>query len=283
MPDNEITPAKRGRKTAAAAALRDGEPHSKPKGAQLEAHIYDGILRAIVDGHLPPGTKLVEDQVAAAFGASRERARKVLHRLVHEHRLTRIVNRGVFVPKPTISEARQVYKARRILEAGIIAALCEEISSEDIARLREHVRAEKEAFRRGDRPTVVRLSGAFHLLLTDALQSPDLSRFARELVTRTSLFMSLYHPLLLSDCTSDEHEMLIDALEARDVATAVRVAQDHLRAVEARLDIDAPRTAPIDVRTVLGRQTVTGTPGTGDTEAKPARPRGRRAADATSG
>ena len=75
----------------------------------IEEVIYREILRALSDGSLLPGTKLVEDQVAAAFNVSRERARKVLHRLVHERRLNRVANRGVFVPEPTVAEAREFY------------------------------------------------------------------------------------------------------------------------------------------------------------------------------
>lgn len=217
----------------------------------IEEVIYREILRALSDGSLLPGTKLVEDQVAAAFNVSRERARKVLHRLVHERRLNRVANRGVFVPEPTAAEAREFYKARRILEAGIVTALCDEIQPAGIKRLRDNIRMQKAAFRREDHAAIVRLSGEFHFVLADLLDSADVSRFIRELVGRTRLFMALYHPMLISDCTSSEHEALVSALAARDVVRAVRIAHEHLRAVEGRLR-DAPSgRRPIDLRKAL--------------------------------
>mgnify|MGYP000031055033 CR=1 FL=1 len=49
--------------------------------AVSDADIYDRIVSAILDHHLPPGTKLVEDKLATAFGVSRTRIRPVLVRL----------------------------------------------------------------------------------------------------------------------------------------------------------------------------------------------------------
>ena len=45
--------------------------------AVSDADIYDRIVSAILDHHLPPGTKLVEDKLATAFGVSRTRIRPV--------------------------------------------------------------------------------------------------------------------------------------------------------------------------------------------------------------
>jgi len=217
----------------------------------IEELIYREILGAIWDGRLLPGAKLVEDQVASVFAVSRERARKVLHRLVHERRLNRIANRGVFVPKPTVAEAREIYRARRILEAGIVTALCAEIKPAGLKRLRDNIRRQKAAFAGEDHAAIVRLSGEFHFILADLLESPDVSRFIRELVGRTRLFMALYHPIPASDCTSSEHEALVAALQARDAARAVKINHRHLRAVEARLRDEPSGIGALDLRMAL--------------------------------
>jgi DNA-binding GntR family transcriptional regulator len=227
----------------------------KPLGARgkepIEELIYREILGAMADGRLLPGTKLVEDQVGAAFDVSRERARKVLHRLVHERRLHRIANRGVFVPQPTIAEARELYRARRILEAGIVTVVAGEIKPAGLKRLRDNIRRQKAAFAREDHAATVRLSGEFHFILADLLDSADVSRFIRELVGQTRLFMALFHPLPASDCTSSEHEALVAALAARDVTRAVKITHGHLRAVEARLRDTPSGLRPIDLRKAL--------------------------------
>src|SRR5262245_58337003 len=71
--------------------------------------VYQAILRAIMEGKLKAGTKLAEVPLAAIFAVSRERIRKVLHRLGAERRLDMIPNRGARVPRPTLDDVRSVY------------------------------------------------------------------------------------------------------------------------------------------------------------------------------
>ena len=53
-----------------------------------ENEIYERMVASILDHRLPPGTKLVEDRLASAFGVSRTRIRPVLVRLANEQVLT---------------------------------------------------------------------------------------------------------------------------------------------------------------------------------------------------
>src|SRR2546428_7248981 len=62
--------------------------------------IYQAILRAIMEGKLKAGTKLVENPLAQIFKVSRERIRKVLHRLGAERRVGMIPNHGGARPRP---------------------------------------------------------------------------------------------------------------------------------------------------------------------------------------
>src|SRR5574337_826615 len=74
--------------------------------ADAEA-IYRRILAAIIEHRLAPGRKLVEERLAAIFGASRAMIRQVLTRLSHEMVVTLIPNRGAFVAEPTVEEDRK--------------------------------------------------------------------------------------------------------------------------------------------------------------------------------
>jgi DNA-binding GntR family transcriptional regulator len=82
--------------------------------------VYQAILRAIMEGKLKAGTKLAEVPLARIFAVSRERIRKVLHRLGAEQRLEMIPNRGARIPRPTIEDVHNVYEAHRVLEAGVL-------------------------------------------------------------------------------------------------------------------------------------------------------------------
>src|SRR5258708_14024702 len=82
---------------------------------EMDEAVYQAILRAIMEGKLKAGTKLVENPLAQIFKVSRERIRKVLHRLGAERRLGVIPNRAPLVPRPTLHDVRSVYEAPRPL------------------------------------------------------------------------------------------------------------------------------------------------------------------------
>ena len=82
--------------------------------------IYERMVSAILDHQLPPGTKLVEDRLAAAFGVSRTRIRPVLVRLANEKVVTLTPNRGAAIAEPSEQEAREVFEVRRMIEPLLV-------------------------------------------------------------------------------------------------------------------------------------------------------------------
>jgi DNA-binding GntR family transcriptional regulator len=204
-------------------------------GAALDDSVHAEISRALFEGRLTPGSKLPEHRLAKLFDVSRERIRKVLHRLVAERRLEAIPQRGVFVPNPSQQEIRTIYQAHRVFEAGVLAQLAQSEDGAILPRVKAHLAQERDAAARGDRAASVRLSGEFHMLLVDGLGNHELSRFLRELLARSSLMVAAFEPARLSLCGVDEHEAIAAALEARDQDQAIALSQDHFRHIEERL------------------------------------------------
>jgi DNA-binding GntR family transcriptional regulator len=204
-------------------------------GAVVEQRVHEALSRTLLEGRLTPGAKLPEHRLAAIFHVSRERVRKVLHRLVAERRLEAIPQRGVFVPKPTVEEIARIYLAHRVFEAGVIAELTQRPNAAILDRIADHLEGERAAVERGDRAASVRLSGEFHLMLVDSLETPELSRFLRELLARSSLMVSAFEPARLSLCGVDEHAAIAAALRAGDAERAIALSGEHFRHIEERL------------------------------------------------
>ena len=200
-----------------------------------EAEIHAILSRLLLAGRLPGGVKLGEHRLAEIFGVSRERIRKVLHRLGHERLLTIEKNRGAFTIKPDLREGHLVYEARRILESGIAAHLADHLTDAQVARLREHVDAEADALRRGDRDTWLKLSASFHFLLAGMTENPIIERQAQELVSRTLMLVTHYETSAGSTCGCEEHRAIFRALAARERNKAVKAMSSHLSLVETRL------------------------------------------------
>lgn len=220
---------------------------------EADEAIHDAVLRAIMQGQLPAGAKLAEQPLAAAFGVSRERIRKVLQRLGAERRIDMIPNRGARVPRPTLDDVRGVYEAHRVLEAGVIVQLIAIIDDAILSRLDLHLIEERAAADRGDRAASVKLSGAFHLLIVDALGNAQLSHFLRDLLSRSSVMVSVYEPANQSICAVDEHGAIVEALRARDAMAAIHLSRQHFLHVEQRLRLDFTAGPKLDIDAIFGR------------------------------
>ena len=160
----------------------------------VEARIYASITAALLEGRLRPGAQLVERDLAAAFSCTRGALRKVLARLGFEGKLVLEANRGAFVPSPSEDDVREVYRARQIVEAGIVTALCGALSAQDRRRLKAHVAGEKKALKEGRVDEQVRLAGQFHVLLTELAGGTELHGFVAQLVAKTELYKALFDP-----------------------------------------------------------------------------------------
>jgi DNA-binding GntR family transcriptional regulator len=220
-----------------------------------EDAIYERILAAIFEHRLPPGTKLGEDRLASIFGVSRARIRRVLPRLAHEGVVTLEPNRGAFVTKPTVEEARDVFQARHVIEPGIVErVLARPDRGAIVTRLRQHVAAERRARAANDTRAIVRLSGEFHMLLSDMAGNALLAKSMRELTSLTCLIIALYDKPSVPSCLGEEHAGIVDAIAKGQKERAVELMLEHLKHVEENLDLTITEAAPVDLDTVLSEQ-----------------------------
>src|SRR5688572_23535778 len=150
--------------------------------ATSAAGVYDRIWNAIMDHSLPPETRLVEERLCEIFGLGRTRLRQVLQRLAHERVVTLMPNRGAIVSRPSIREAREVFAARRVLEAGIVQAFIDNATRADVKRIQDHVARERAAFVANDRRAMLKLSGDFHLVIAEIAGNSILIELLRDLI-----------------------------------------------------------------------------------------------------
>lgn len=217
-----------------------------PVQPMTDAQMYERVVCAILDHRLPPGTKLVEDKLAAAFGVSRTRVRPVLVRLANEQVVTLTPNRGATVAVPTEQEAREVFEVRRLIEPRLVELFVQRASVADVAHLRSLIVDEEAARAANDVRRAVRLSGEFHLFIAERSGHQTLGRVLRELVSRTSLVLMTFSAPVASEreqaaaCGCREHHALIDAIRLRDGQEAMRRMRDHLARIETQLVFGPP-------------------------------------------
>ena len=204
----------------------------KPAGPARQAPsgeaVYRSVMEAIVDQRLLPGTRLNELAMCEAFKISRREMERVFSRLAFENVVRMVANRGAFVASPDAKEARAIFAARKTIEAGIVELAAARASGADFKVLEKNI-ADEDAHRRAGRMRdAVRLSGQFHLLLSDMADNVILADQVRQLVARTSLVTSLYDNASEMGCWHDDHSKLIGHLRSHQTKRAVELMRRHL-------------------------------------------------------
>lgn len=199
--------------------------------------IFERLLVAIMEHRLRPGTQLVELRLAALFKVSRTKIREAIGRLVHDCIATNIPNRGAFVSSPTVTQAQEVFAARRLIEPALVRQAARAPTPAQIATLRAHLAKESAAQLSGDRRQVITLSGEFHFLIADMAGNSFLARTLRELETLSALIILLFGTPNHQICPGD-HPALADAIERHDADRAAELMLQHLDHFESSLRLE---------------------------------------------
>jgi len=198
--------------------------------------MYTQIVSSIVEHRISPGTRFREERLADLFEVSRTQVRKVLQRLEHEGLVARQPRKGVTVAAPTKEETKDIFEARRLIEPWIVSQLCDHCSRNKVLGLKKIVREENQAHQKGERHLAVRLSGEFHRALAQAVGNRALIKTMDELTLRTCLAILGNQASTRVTCRDDEHQKIVQAIEANDTKTAARLMVNHLQHIENSLE-----------------------------------------------
>ena len=216
-------------------------------------HIVAQLTEAVHEHRVQPGTKLREDEVGDIFGVSRTLVRQALRTMEHDGLVTIERNRGAFVSKPSLKEAREVFEARALLEPTTARAAAARATARDIDMLEQHIRDEHAALRRDEAGLALKLSGDFHLAIAQIADQNTIETFLRQLISRSSLVIALYWRRRNALCESNAHHALVEALRAHDGDTAEELMKGHLLDVLSQLDLKERAPGPASLKDALAK------------------------------
>ena len=216
-----------------------------------EQLIVDRIYSAVMERRLAPRTKLSEAALCGTFGVGRMRVRRSLLLLASQGIVDLQSNRGAYIACPSAEEADEVFEARMMIEPGLVRTMAENVSDEVIEGMRRHLKREDAARKQRERSEIIRLSGEFHVELAKGHGNAALTRFVRELVTRTSLIVGLFGVNRESTCPEDDHSEIVEAIAAGDCNKAAKAVRHHLRHIQDGLDLTSVRNEQPDLARIL--------------------------------
>lgn len=209
------------------------------------------LTEAVHEHRVQPGTKLREDELGDIFGVSRTLVRQALRAMEHGGLVTIERNKGAFVAKPSLKEAREVFEARALLEPSTARAAAARATAADIAMLERHIEEEHGALDRGETGLALKLSGDFHIAIAQIADQQTIETFLRQLISRSSLVIALYWRRRNALCESHAHHALIDALRNGDGGSADELMKGHLLDLLSQLDLREKDPGPTTLKDAL--------------------------------
>ncbi len=207
------------------------------RGFDLITQTYLRIRDLIASGRLAPGTRIIESDLARRLEVSRTPVRSALHRLQQE-RWVEGTGTGkhlrLSVSPTTRDDARELFQIVGALEglaARWVAALPEEERlplARDLREFNDEFRAEA-AKAMPDSQRFFELHVAFHDRLVRGTSAPRLTTLHRAIKPQADRYRRVYGSALVGvapDIT-DEHDRVVDAIEAGDPDAAERSAHEY--------------------------------------------------------
>ncbi|MBF6193668.1 GntR family transcriptional regulator [Nocardia beijingensis] len=197
----------------------------------------DQLRRAIRQGEVAPGQRLVEAELVEQFGVTRGSVRAAIDELVAEGLVERIHNRGARVRKVSRGAAIEILECRKVLEGLIAAKAAQHATAADRDRLREYGEQLTAAVRDGEPMKYSSLNHELHAALRDIAGQAT----AADLIDRLNAQI-VRHQFQLSlrpgrpQVSLREHLAVVEAVVRGDSAGAEQAMRNHLDSVIAALD-----------------------------------------------
>jgi len=199
------------------------------KHRTLEGLAYLDIRQAIAAGRFAPGQRIVVSSIAAASGVSRIPVMQALRRLETEGFVRITPHKDVIVASPSPEEFRERFLLMAALEVLCLRESAGKITPSLLTQLRA-LQGEMVAARRAQNAArAASLDGRFHLLMCEVSGLPQTVQILRTLFDRGEYYRLIMHARRggFAKESLDEHEAILKALEANDLAGAARAIEHH--------------------------------------------------------
>lgn len=224
----------------------------------LRVQALEKLRRAIIDGKIPAGSRLVERKLCDLLDVSRTVVREILRQLEAEGWVVNPPYKGPTVASISLDEARQIYEIRIALEGHAAKLAASRATDEQIAKLEEIVSTLRRAVRSRDVERQITTIEHFYEVLLESAKNTMMSVYLASQRGRLARWrsMSLSRPER-ANVSVDEKSRLVAAIRERDASLAQRIAEDHIKAsAEAAFatDFEPSETAMSQRRTLSKAQ-----------------------------
>lgn len=202
----------------------------------LADKIYQILKKDIIFQELPPGMRIVDQEIADRLRVSRTPVREAINRLASEGLIVALPRRGVFVMELSEKDIKEIYEVRESLEVLAIRLAVPVLTDADIRGLEEISEQYQAAMQKDDYPTCYDLDRQFHDLLVTISGNCLLADMYKALSGKIQI--SRWRHCRDRSRTQQsllEHARILQALRNRDAEEAILRLREHIGTVKEDL------------------------------------------------
>lgn len=192
-----------------------------------EEQVADFLREGIISGRFPRGSRLKQAEIAALLETSITPVREALKLLAAEGYVVGDSYRGATVAQFDITASEEMRNLRILLETQLVMAAVEQAGAGDIDELRALAADFEHAVATGENEAARATNYRFHHRMFEIAKMPQTLHFVQILWAR--------YPFDLINKINGrvgraaaEHDALVKAIVARDVAAAMLVTRQHI-------------------------------------------------------
>lgn len=193
-------------------------------------YVYDILRDEILDLVLPPGSPIDEIQLSDRLAMSRTPIREALVRLAGEGLVTTLPNRSTVVSQIDFLNIHTFYDAITLMYRMTTRLAAEYHLPDDLAIICAHQAEFARAVEAQNALAMISTNRDFHAAIADAGRNPYYAALFCRLLDEGRRILRLYYSSYqdrLPIRYVEEHDQMIAAIAARDIAGADRLATAH--------------------------------------------------------
>lgn len=195
----------------------------------LREVVFENIRKAIIEGVLKPGERLMEIQLSEQLGVSRTPVIEAIRMLELEGLVVMLPRKGAYVANISKKDLMDILEVRVALEG--LAAYCatDRMTKDHIKKLETISKELEEAVYKNDVETMLAKDEEFHTLIFEATGNKRLISMMINIWETVYRFRLMY----MSDYSSavnivDEHKKIIEAFKKGKANLAEKLAKEHI-------------------------------------------------------
>jgi DNA-binding GntR family transcriptional regulator len=212
----------------------------------ITSDISEKLINAIVNGEIPPGSKLSEPKLAQQFNISRGPLREAIRRLEGLNLVYHVPREGVKVVTLELKEIIEIYHVREALEGFAAGLAARNMEQKEIDELHQLLELHEQYI--DDNGEYLRQEGDFdfhYKIIQGSKNQLLIKQLCHELYHLVRMFR--YQTRKTKSRTQQallEHKQLVNAIEQRDEPLAELLMRRHIS--RARENIERKMNAQID-------------------------------------